>query len=81
MYVMGSGIYLDGQKYVSSKDACTISGYTSEQIEKLCSQGELRSKRVGSGCFVEERSLSEYLNELSHFNDDKKNFRKEKVVK
>lgn len=76
---MGSGIYVKGQKYISSKDACTISGYTSEQIEKLCSQGELRSKRFGGGCFVEERSLSEYLKELSHFNDDKESSRQEKI--
>ena len=73
---MGSGIYVKGQKYVSSKDAGTISGYTLEQVETLCQKGELRSQFFGNVRFVEGSSLIEHLKRNFH---NKKNIQREKL--
>ena len=73
---MGSGIYVKGQKYVSSKDAGTISGYTLEQVETLCQKGELRSQFFGNVRFVEEYSFLEHLKRNFH---NKENIQKEKL--
>ena len=73
---MGSGIYVKGQKYVSSKDAGTIGGYTLEQIETLCQKNELRFQFFGNVQFIEVYSLIEHFKRNFH---NKENIQKEKL--
>ena len=54
---MSSGIYIKGEKYLSSKDACAVSGYSKDELDKLCKVGKVRTLWFKDGYFIESRSL------------------------
>ncbi len=51
---------LEGKKYISSKRAAKISGYTKDYIGQLCRADALPAKMVGRSWYIEEGSLKEH---------------------
>ena len=54
---MSPGIYIQEKEYLSSKDACAVSGYSKNELDKLCRNGEVRTLWFKDGYFIESRSL------------------------
>lgn len=48
---------LEGKKYISSKRAARISGYTKDYIGQLCRAGALPARMVGRSWYIEEQAL------------------------
>ena len=57
---MSSSIYIRGKEYLSSKDACAVSGYSKNELDKLCRNGSVRTLWFKDGYFIESRSLLAY---------------------
>jgi len=53
-------LIIDKKKYISSKRASRISGYTKDYIGQLCRAGSIPSKMVGRSWYVEEDSIKEH---------------------
>ncbi|MBU1557999.1 hypothetical protein KKC45_03495, partial [Patescibacteria group bacterium] len=75
-------IFLNGKKYISSKKASKLTGYTNDYVGQLCRGNKIESQMVGRARFVEEGSLLNYAkkpkgNEKSFFNktEDNKNLK------
>jgi hypothetical protein len=56
-------LVVDGEKYISSKRAARLSGYTKDYIGQLCRAGKIPSKMVGRSWYVKEDSLKEHRKE------------------
>ena len=50
------------EKYISSKQAAKITGYSSDYVGQLCRLGKVRSKRIGRDWMISERSILNYKN-------------------
>ena len=56
---------IDGEKYISSKQAAKLTDYTSDYIGQLCRQQKIKSIRVGRDWLVSEKNILEYRGILS----------------
>lgn len=54
---MENSLIFQGKKYISSKRASKISGYSSDYIGQLCRAGKLNCRMVGHTWFVSKESL------------------------
>ena len=70
--LMDSRIVLGGRPYISSREAGSISGYTSDYIARLCRTGEIESKKVGRTWYVEETSLATFMSEHEKKKEEQK---------
>ncbi len=59
---MNSAIFFDNRKYISAKDASTLTGYSKDYIGQLCRGNKVDCKRIGKIWYVEENSLLNYIN-------------------
>lgn len=50
-------IVLDGKKYISSKRAAQLGGYTKDYIGQMCRSGKLNAKLLGRNWYILENSL------------------------
>ena len=50
------------EKYISSKQAAKITGYSSDYVGQLCRLGKVRSKRIGRDWMISESSILNYKN-------------------
>jgi hypothetical protein len=68
---MKNHLLIDGKKYLSTRVASRITGYSSDYIGQLSRTKKINSKLVGRSWYVEEKSLIKYKNlglgELSKF--------------
>src|SRR3989344_5076234 len=55
---------IDGEKYISSKQAANLANYTSDYIGQLCRGEKIKARRIGRDWFVSESSLLAYQNKL-----------------
>jgi len=53
---------LGNEKYLSSREAGKISGYTHDYISRLCRSGQLNGEMVGHTWYVNKKSLENFLN-------------------
>jgi hypothetical protein len=53
----------EGKKFISSKRAGILTGYTNDYIGQLCRAGKVNAKTVGRGWYVEEVSILKHKNE------------------
>jgi len=53
-------IYFEGRKYISSKRAAKLTGYTHDYIGQLSRAGKIEGKVIGKTRFVDEDSLLTY---------------------
>lgn len=58
-------IFFDGEKYVSSKQAAKLVGYTNDYIGQLCRSKKLKCRRVGRDWFVAESAIFHYRENLA----------------
>ena len=58
---MGTGFYINGQKYISSKDACVASGYSEDKLFQLCLRKKIKSQQFKGGYFIETRSFLKHI--------------------
>jgi hypothetical protein len=61
-----STLLFHNKKYLSSKAAGELGGYTHDYIGKLCREGTLTCERVGRAWFVEEDSLRAFIITQEH---------------
>ena len=59
---MNSDLFFDNKKYISVKDASSLTSYSKDYIGQLCRQNKIKSKRIGKGWYVEEDSILNYRN-------------------
>ena len=64
---MVSDIFFENKKYISVKDASSLTGYSKDYIGQLCRSEKVLSKRVGRVWYVEEESLLTYKNTPTTF--------------
>jgi hypothetical protein len=67
-------INLDGKKYISSKRASKITGYTNDYIGQLVRAGEIDGQKVGKVWFIEVESLLGH--QYKQYNKKHKNTKK-----
>jgi len=58
-------IFFNGEKYISSKHAAKLVGYTNDYIGQLCRLKKIKSRRVGRDWFVAEAGLLRYREKLT----------------
>src|SRR3989344_690811 len=59
---MSAALFFDGKKYISSKQASVLTGYSKDYIGQLIRSNKLRSKRIGPVWYVSEESVLNYKN-------------------
>ena len=68
---MKNHLLIDGKKYLSTREASRITGYSSDYIGQLSRTKKIDSKLIGRAWYIEEKSLIKYKNlglgELSKF--------------
>ena len=57
---MNNDLYFDGKKYISSKRASQLTGYSRDYIGELCRAQELDARMVGRAWFLTLSSLRDY---------------------
>jgi len=57
---MSSDLYFEGKKYISSKRAAEVYGYTRDYIGQLIRGKKVDAKMIGRSWFVSAESLNEY---------------------
>ena len=57
---MGPGLFFDKKKYISAKEASTLSGYSKDYIGQLAREKKIVAKRIGRTWYVSEDSLLNY---------------------
>lgn len=58
--VIKDELYFDNKKYLSSKYAGKISGYTNDYVARLCRTGRMKGRMVGRTWYVEKDSLTSF---------------------
>ena len=53
--------YFDNKKYLSSRLAGEVSGFTNDYISRLCRQEKIIGKKVEQTWYVEEQSLLSFI--------------------
>ncbi len=74
-------IILQGKRFISSKRASNISGYSSDYIGQLCRAKKIDGKMVGHAWFVDQDSLEAHMASSAApeaFKDRHQNFKKNK---
>ncbi|MDP3784669.1 MAG: hypothetical protein Q8R12_01160, partial [bacterium] len=64
---------MSDEKYISSKQAAKMTGYSSDYVGQLCRLGKVRSKRIGRDWMISERSILNYKNEGNQLKNIKNN--------
>src|SRR3989344_6243485 len=59
---MNSGLVFDNKKYISAKEAASLTGYSQDYIGQLSRGNKIDSKRIGRVWYVCEDSLLRYKN-------------------
>lgn len=59
-------LFADGSRYISAGDAAALYGFTRDYVGKLCREGSVQAKRVGSRWFVSEGSLVSFVLDRQH---------------
>jgi len=62
---MTSSLFLDGKKYISAKEASSITGYSKDYIGQLARGKKIDSKRIGRVWYVLEEAILNYKNFLN----------------
>ena len=62
---MKDAIIFNDKKYLSSKNAGRVSGYTSDYVSRLCRLKKIEGRKVGRTWYVEESSLENFLHNNS----------------
>ena len=57
---MSSQIFLENEKYISIKDASSLTSYSKDYLGQLCRQDKIKSHRMGRTWYVSEKSLLSY---------------------
>ncbi len=68
IYIVKDSIEHKGQRYISTKEAALLSGFTSDYVGQLARKGVIRTKMVGGTRFVHEGDVLAYGSENT--NDD-----------
>ena len=58
---MSLSVQLNGNQFLSSKEAAKIFGYSGDYISRLARQGKVTASRVGQQWFVDPTSLDKFL--------------------
>jgi Helix-turn-helix domain len=58
---MSDDIYFDGIKYISAKEAASLSGFTRDYVARLCRHGKVNARRLGALWYIDVVSLLEFL--------------------
>ena len=58
---MSGEIFFDGTKYVSADDAAFTGELTTAYIARLCREGKLVARRVGSHWYISQESFATFL--------------------
>jgi hypothetical protein len=58
---MNDDIYFDGVKYISAKEAASLSGFTRDYVARLCRHGKVNARRLGVLWYVDVESLQGFL--------------------
>ena len=77
-YGEGGGVLIDGKKYISTKKASELTGYTSDYIGQISRGGTIKSKLIGKTKFVEEIEILEYAKKFGRTNFLENNLDEEK---
>src|SRR5882724_10087268 len=64
---MSSVVYFENKKYISAKDAASLTSYTSDYIGQLCRNNHVDSKKIGRTWYVSEESILNYKNTPTNF--------------
>jgi hypothetical protein len=59
---MSSSLFFDNKRYISIKEAGSVTGYSRDYIGQLARSNKIDSKRVGRTWYVEKESLLKYGN-------------------
>ena len=54
---MSSDLYLGNKKFISAKDAASLTSYTSDYVGQLCRLQKVESKKIGRTWYVREDSI------------------------
>ncbi|MDQ5969453.1 MAG: trimeric autotransporter adhesin, partial [Patescibacteria group bacterium] len=54
---MSSELFFENKKYISTKKAAAISGYSNDYVGQLCRGNKIDAKRVGRAWYVSEESI------------------------
>jgi hypothetical protein len=54
-------MYINGKEYLSSKDACSISGYSEQELLKMCKEKHVFFRKLKDGFFIHKESLMMHL--------------------
>jgi hypothetical protein len=54
-------MHINGKEYLSSKDACAVSGYSEQELLKMCKEKHVFFRKVKGGVFVLKESLMMHL--------------------
>ena len=57
---MEDSITLDGKRYISSKRAAQLGGYTKDYVGQMCRSGKLTAKLLGRNWYILEDSLKSH---------------------
>jgi len=69
---MDNELNFNNKKFLSSKRAGEIAGYTNDYVARLCRNGKIKGRMVGRTWYVEEESFQQFLNEHSSHKEDRK---------
>ena len=62
---MEKELFFENKRYISSREAAHVAGFTHDYISKLCRYGKISGRKVGHGWYVEAESFQKYLEESS----------------
>ena len=60
---MEEELILDGKRYISTKRAAQLTGYTKDYVGQLCRAGKIDAKLVGRSWYVNEEELRDHKSE------------------
>lgn len=62
IFAMSPSLYFENKKYISAREASTITGYSKDYIGQLARANKIKSRRVGRNWYVCEESILNYKN-------------------
>ncbi|MFA5838579.1 MAG: immunoglobulin-like domain-containing protein [Candidatus Paceibacterota bacterium] len=76
-YGENGGVLINDKKYISTKKASELTGYTSDYVGQISRSGIIKSKLVGKTKFVEEIEILEYAKKFGRTNFIENNLNEE----